>query len=275
MKMTATKRTELKETTMKKKTTFWFQRSTRGCAAALAIGLTGCGGSDSSSSGDQTINGASQQVAGATVSTFARVDSNNTVLMAGAQVPLAVLTNPPAAPGTGNAGALVTIAFPAQVQQSTYLNHFEMHWEPNGHPPAAFQVPHFDLHFYNQTVAQVAAVAPPDPTPPAADHVPAGYTYAGADQTVPQMGVHAVDPSQLQNGFTDVMIAGFYGGRMTFVEPMVTQAMLAQKQNFTLAVPRPAVLGLSTRYPTKFTATYDAGTNAYTFVFSDFVSVTQ
>ncbi len=272
----------MKETTMKKKTTFWSQRVTRGCTAALAaslafglaFGLAGCGGSGSSDNGTRMISGASQQVAGATVSTFARVDSNNTVLMAGARVPLTLLTNPPAEPGTGNAGALVTLAFPAQVQQSTYLNHFEMQWEPDGHPPAVFQVPHFDLHFYNQTVAQVAAVAPPDPMPPAADHIPAGYLYPGADQSVPQMGVHAVDPSQFQNGFTDVMIAGFYGGRMTFVEPMVTQAMLAQKQNFTLAVPRPAVLGLSTRYPTKFTATYDTGTNAYTFVFSDFVSVT-
>ena len=250
------------------------RRSSAVTATGLALGLAGCGGSGTSS-GNQTVAGASQLVSGATVSTYAQLDSNNTVLAAGALVPLTVLTNPPAAPGTGNAGAIVTLAFPAQVQQSTYLNHFEMHWEPSGHPPAVFQVPHFDLHFYNQTVAQVAAVAPPDPTPPASDHVPAGYTYPGPAQTVPQMGVHAIDPTQLQNGFTDVMIAGFYGGRMTFVEPMATQALLAQKKDFTLVVPRPAVLGLATRYPTKFTATYDAGSDAYTFEFSDFVSVTQ
>ena len=239
--------------------------------AGLALALAGCGGG---SSGNQMITGQSQQVAGGTVSTFALVDSNNTVLVAGAKVPLSVLTNP-SGTGTGNAGALATVAFPAQVQQSTYLNHFEMHWEPNGHPPAVFMVPHFDLHFYNQTVAQVAAVAPPDPTPPAADHIPAGYFYPGAAATVPQMGVHAVNPAQLQNGFTDVMIAGFYGGRMTFIEPMVTQALLAQKTNFTLAVPLPAVLGVATRYPTTFTATYDVATDSYTFLFSNFVTVAQ
>jgi hypothetical protein len=92
------------------------------------------------------------------------------------------------------------------------------------------------------------------------------------------MGVHAVAASELAPGappFLASMILGYYNGRMNFVEPMITQQALVNKQTITLAVPRPAVLGMATRYPTKFTATYSAELNAYQFVFTDFVNVTQ
>ncbi|MCA1597378.1 MAG: cytochrome C, partial [Chloroflexi bacterium] len=216
--------------------------------------------------------GQSQQVSGATVSTWGVLDSNNNVLQAGVTIPMAVINTPPSQAGTGPSGAIATLNFPAQVQSTTYLNNFDLDWNPQGHPPPVFQVPHFDFHFYNIPTSSVFQIQPPDTAVPAANRIPAGYVYPGVDQTVPQMGTHATNPADLTGTFTKVMIAGYYGGNMIFLEPMVTQALLQQRQSFSLNVPRPAVLGVNTLYPTTFSANYDPQADAYNFVWGNFVS---
>jgi hypothetical protein len=224
------------------------------------------------------------------------MDAANRVIESGVTVPFSLIQNPPTpvlnrvtrhaghdhradeVEAVGPAGAFVVVDFPDVVKQTTYLNHFELHWNPAGHPPDdIYGAAHFDLHFYNDTVAQVLAIAPPDPVAPASNRIPTGYVYAGAEQTVPQMGVHAVPLSDLAPGaeFSASMILGYYNGRMNFVEPMITQNTFLSKQAVTLTVPQPAVLGQATRYPTKFTATYDAAINAYQCTFSEFVNVSQ
>ena len=170
------------------------------------------------------------------------------------------------------------IDFPEEVQNTTFLNHYEMHWNPNGHEPERYAAPHFDFHFYNQDVAQVKAVTAPDTIAPNANQIPTGYVYPGVMATVPEMGVHAVAGSEFAPGappFSASMVLGYYKGKMTFVEPMITQAALLTKQTITLNIPRPEVLGQTTRYPTKFTAVYDAQLDAYQCTLSDFVTVTQ
>ncbi|MCY3304630.1 cytochrome C, partial [Acinetobacter pittii] len=49
-----------------------------------------------------------------------------------------------------------------------------------------------------------------------------------------------------------------------------TRELLLKKQNLSMSVPRPPVLGRRTLYPTQFNATYDSASNAYQFVFSGF-----
>jgi hypothetical protein len=272
--------------------------STASVIAALSFSLAGCGGGSNSTTlagPTRIVTGQSQVVSGATVTTWGRLDATDTVIAAGVTLPLSVLQNPPApvvnrgrhaghddreteTDTVGPAGAFIVTDFPAAVKQTTYLNHFEMHWNPDGHPPARYAARHFDFHFYNIPVAEVLAITPPDPVAPAANRIPEGYIYTGAQDTVPQMGVHAVDSSEFAPGappFLASMILGYYNGRMNFVEPMITQAALLNKQTITLNVPRPAVLGQATRYPTKFTATYNASLDAYECVFTDFVNVTQ
>lgn len=249
----------------------------------LVLSSSGCGGSDGETipapiSLTRRVEGASQAVSGATVKAWATLDANNTVQEVGVTLPMRVVMNPPT-DGSGPSGAAAVVAFPAEVQSSTYFDHFEMHWNPQGHPPAQrYGVPHFDFHFYSVTPQAVAAITPPDPTPPTADRVPAGYAYSGANQTVPQMGVHAVAGSEFAPNappFSASMVLGYYGGQMHFVEPMVTQDLMIRKQNFALTVPVPTTLGRSTRYPTRFTGIYDAGTDSYNLVFSNFVTTTQ
>ncbi len=223
--------------------------------------------------GSRLVTGDTQITSGAKVSTFARLAADGSVLEAGATVPFALVASPPAEEGPGPAGALVTLAFPPQVQSTTYFNHFELQWEPDGHPPPFTMVPHFDLHFYSIPPKEVLKVAAPDPQAPAADHLPPDYVYPGVNAVVPEMGVHARNPNEYQGVFTHVFIAGFFNGEMTFLEPALNETFLLQKVSYTQAVPQPAVLGHATRYPTTFTTTFDAAADAYTFVFSDFVPV--
>lgn len=237
---------------------------------AFIISLAGCGGG--TDTGSHFVPGGSQNVNGSNVSTWARVNPDNSVMSVGATIPFSLIQNPPGQPGGGPAGAIATLAFPAQVQSTTYFNHLELHWNPNGHPPAFTMLPNFDLHFYGVTPQEVLQVTSPDPMDPAADHVPSNYVYPPASDTVPEMGRHAHNPADYQGDFTKVMVVGFYNGQMTFLEPTLRQIYLQQKLNFTLSVPRPLVLGRATRYPTTFTATYDPVRDSYTFEFSDFVS---
>ena len=57
---------------------------------------------------------------------------------------------------------------------------------------------------------------------------------------------------------------------MHFVEPMVTQEMFLRRQNFSLPVPTPAVLGRSTNYPTDCVVLYDKDADALHIVFKGF-----
>jgi hypothetical protein len=71
------------------------------------------------------------------------------------------------------------------------------------------------------------------------------------------------------------MIAGFLpdASYMHFLEPMVTFDFLLLRQNFTLPVPQPAVLGRATQYPTEFGVLYDKDLDAYHTVFKGFESI--
>ncbi len=223
--------------------------------------------------GSAIVEGSSTTILGAKVSTWAKVAPGNVVQEVGVNLPMKIVIGPPSKPGTGPSGAIATLPFPAVVQQMAYFNHFEMQWNPHGHPPACcFGVPHFDFHFYAVPEDVVRQIGFLDPKAPTKDRLPAGFIYLGQKACVPQMGVHASRPGDMKpnKDFRSVMIAGFYNGNMHFVEPMITRAFLMKKQSFTLAVPRPATLGRETLYPTQFNGIFDPVKQEYRLVFSGF-----
>src|SRR5262249_21334292 len=99
--------------------------------------------------------------------------------------------------GSGPAGAIASLDFPALVQETTFFNHLEMQSNLHGHDtprgsvnPTRNSVPHFDFHFYGIAEEQVwgiPALSPPLP-PVAADLLPAGYIQPGP--SILQMGRH-------------------------------------------------------------------------------------
>lgn len=247
-----------------------------GCA--LVALCAACGGGD----GLPLTTGRSATVFGGTVSTWARLH-HGVVQEAGATVPLTTVINAPAAArqdhggGTGPAGAWCVLPFPDAVRETTFLDHFQLHWNPAGHPPDRYAAPHFDFHAYGIAEAQVRAIGPTDTNVPAADRFPAGYTSPASveeyqAQIVPEMGFHSLDLSELTSPtpFGATMVLGYYGGSLIFVEPMVTADRLLARESFTLAIPRPPVLGRTTLYPTRCEARFNASQQLYDFVFTAF-----
>ena len=80
------------------------------------------------------------------------------------------------------------------------------------------------------------------------------------------MGAHAVDtatPELRGDPFTSTFIYGYYNGRMTFVEPMISTAFLKTKTNFTAPVKQPAAYPRRGYYPTRYSVTYDPKREEY------------
>jgi len=144
-------------------------------------------------------------------------------------------------------------------------------WNPKGHPPPhVYTVPHFDFHFYLTSAAEVAKVkftGPKDPATQVADAglVPAGYKVI-PDTAVDNMGVHAVDlaaPEFHGKPFTATFIYGYYKGRLTFIEPMVTRAYLLTRPRASWKIKRPQRYSFPGAYPTGYGVRYEAARKAY------------
>ncbi|MGE5336864.1 MAG: hypothetical protein ACM3PU_03490, partial [Gemmatimonadota bacterium] len=155
----------------------------------------------------------------------------------------------------------------------TVVDHVVVNWESVGHPPPkVYDVPHFDFHFYTVSRAAQMKVAYKDEnesgTPgqqPPAELLPAGYIVPPGT-AVPQMGVHAVDPSSPEfqgKPFTATFIYGFNNKQQTFIEPMVTLAYLESKPSFSAPVKRPATYTRQGAYPSTYSVKYDAARNVY------------
>lgn len=212
---------------------------------------------------------------GVPVFTWAVYGKDGQLALAGATVPVKAFENAPLSATGETVGAQVE--FPADVQNSTMLNHIEIDWEPVGHAPVYF-VPHFDLHFYHPTIATINTVDCSDFTYPSADMFAPGYVMPPGNITCePQMGQHAVPAADFAPDFTftKTLIWGYYGGNVTFVEPMVTKATLLQRQSFEFDIPVMANLGPqgANREPTHFKARYVPGFDAYELEMSNFVTV--
>ena len=241
----------------------------KACFLAVAVAVLGCGGNDSNSV--TTVFGESQTIGALTARTSATL-VNGQVTEAVTIVPRGMLTPAPAQ-GTGPAGSFLSLDYPAEVQNTTFFNHIEVHYNPAGHPPMVFQVPHFDIHAYGITEAQVRAIPVPDTVAPAANRLPTGYMYDGVDRSIPEMGVHAMRHEDMADPFRQAMILGYSQGSMIFIEPMINANVFINKENVTQTILVPPVLGRATRYPTRFHATYDAGSDSYRFVYDQFVNV--
>jgi hypothetical protein len=249
---------------------------------AAAIAFICSGSVSTAGEAEKFIMGESAVIDGATVSTWARVNGGGKVIWVGLTLPLSLVENMPR-PGSGPAGAIATLNYPAVVQETTYFNHAEIHSNEHGHPANPryadvhrYEAPHFDLHFYAIPAAQVLTIpfVPPSPLLPtvAADRLPAGYGQP--EFSVLQMGRHCAPMTEFTA--TDLweatMLAGFLpdASAMHFIEPMLTREFLLKRQNFTLPVPKPAVLGRATRYPTECVAAHDKDADVYHIVFKGF-----
>jgi hypothetical protein len=169
------------------------------------------------------------------------------------------------------------LPLPKAVAAATGFDHVGVNWEPHGHPPALFMVPHFDFHFYTMDSAAVMAIDCDDVTKPST--VPAGYVLPDVEipgmgtlvgLCVPTMGMHAMLETEVADTapFGASMIVGYDRQEPVFVEPMIAQTKLLDKQSFALDVPM-VDAGAGVEWPKSFRAVYDDATQSYRFVFSE------
>ncbi|ARS37248.1 DUF5602 domain-containing protein [Pontibacter actiniarum] len=132
-------------------------------------------------------------------------------------------------PSLPNEMTVYTLGLPEGVELPPY-NHVMLDWNPQGHPPMEYVLPHFDVHFYTVPVAEREAVVPgPQGHTPEFEekYIPAGYV--SGMEVVPNMGVHWMDGSSPElNGevFTKTFIYGANNNKIIFYEPMLTLAYL-------------------------------------------------
>ena len=162
------------------------------------------------------------------------------------------------------------------------FDHVTLDWNPAGHEPAGlFDRPHVDVHFYLLTPSERDAISPADPeweaklaARPEPRYVPPGYVATPGG--VPRMGAHWIDtadPTYAPGGaFSEVLIYGFYDGRMGFVEPMLTEAFVGARQGVDEALAVPEAYPAPGHYPTRYTARYDADRGEYTVALTGLVS---
>lgn len=160
---------------------------------------------------------------------------------------------------------------PKEAAGSGY-NHCEVDWNPHGHDPLfAYGVPHFDFHFYMISMEEQAAVIPgPDTVTVAPQYIPKDYVTGVI--AVPNMGTHWADttaPEFHGQPFTATFIYGFYQGKMTFLEPMITKAFLETHPDFHLMIKQPQAFQRHGYYPTRVHLSFDNKKNEYVIAMED------
>jgi len=236
----------------------------------LALAIGAC-------SGERLVQGECRTVFGSDVCAWDRM-SGNTLVAFGATVPMRTIDSaPPEAPMVWPPVAEATIPLSQAAQAATGFDNITIFWEPHGHPPGPYLVPHFDFHFNTVSQADINAIDCTNLTKPA--ELPAAYEMTDVDipgmgtligLCVPTMGMHAMPGNELHSTapFEKTMIVGYYGGRPIFLEPMITRGALQARQTFSLAIPRVPNGQPNVRYPTQFVAEYDSTAQVFRFAFS-------
>ncbi len=242
--------------------------------AAFTVAVAGFTGCDDSVVAPQegTYYGNSFTLGNGTARSFVKIDASGNPTEVGLVMSEQAMNGLPAGDGHEghDHGSSLDIPMPPQASSTPY-DHIGLDWNPAGHPPGPYLLPHFDVHFYTVTRAQRTAmtgvgddsariVAPPD-----SKYLPTGYisTHEG----VPQMGMHWVDPTSPElNGatFTETMIWGSYDGKIVFQEPMITRDYLISKPNMSKNLKLPTDYqrtGLF--YPTTYNVRFNSSTNEY------------
>jgi hypothetical protein len=166
--------------------------------------------------------------------------------------------------GLPNAYSELELPLPNGADAAPYEN-VVLGWDPLGHNPTAYAVPHFDFMFFFMTPEELGMVQPgPDSVPVEPRYRPPDYAGVLAE---PAVGVHWGDtlaPELHGKPFGATFVYGFYRGDLSFVEPMVASSYFTSKLAFREAVKQPAAFRRRGYYPTSYVVKYDPKARTFT-----------
>lgn len=153
-------------------------------------------------------------------------------------------------------------------------------WNPEGHAPPPWELPHFDVHFYMMSQKEIAGIRIGpcgifincDDFKRAIKPVPAKYVHAehiSVKAAVGAMGNHLIDSKTPEMGkpprkFTHTWIFGAYDGRISFYEPMITLDYLKSRPNTCVPIKQPKAWQVGGYYATKYCMRHHGNTGATT-----------
>jgi hypothetical protein len=189
---------------------------------------------------------------------------------------------------------LWAVDFPKQAMETPF-KHIGINWNPKGHLPAPYALPHFDLHFYMITAAEREAIPAYSAAQqkfnnlPSYDYFPINYFCPGdtnkkapctigpprelGETAEAEMGLHWIDITAPELApvnpaiFTQTFIYGSFDGKVNFQEAMITLNFIKSTTNFSRSIPRPAKVQITGYYPKKFS--YQRKFGAYVFSLED------
>jgi len=158
---------------------------------------------------------------------------------------------------------------PVPKGNNTMVDHISFDFNAHGHePPGIYDVPHFDIHFYNISKGERAAIKPNTKEMellPSDEYIPVDYApIPGGD---PNMGKHWTDTTGTEfhgKPFDKTFIYGSYNGRFIFHEAMVALSYLQTKPNVTMAVKQQNKVQVGGYYPAAFSIRFDEEKQLYT-----------
>lgn len=211
---------------------------------------------------DRIFKGAVKQFQHGQAWSWYEVDANDKPLRLAVSIDKAAmqtLDRGTAGEGEHNHDNDIVVPFHPKALASTPFNHIGLGWNPHGHEPEfIYGLAHFDFHFYLSTPEEVDAIPPYEVDSskfknwPAPAYFPANYVNFGGG--VPKMGCHWLDitsPELSGQTFTQTFIYGSYDGKVTFYEPMITEAFILANPSFERSIPQPAKVQKTGYYPTK------------------------
>lgn len=221
-----------------------------------------------------TFYGPQVQLGNGKVRTFTRINHAGHPEEIGVEITEGALSGLPAE--GDHHGLSNPLTLHQKAREVTLFDHVSFDWNPGGHPPFFFSVPHFDIHFYMITMAErmeipaySPASAPMFNNLPTADYVPTNYAAGPGGE--PMMGKHWAPPPPTFLPFSKVMIWGSYEGRFIFTEPMVTLDYLLSGVNFSTPFSQPLKYAEAGNYPTVYNIYTDTKTNTRYISLSNFV----
>lgn len=158
---------------------------------------------------------------------------------------------------------------PVPKGNNTMVDHISFDFNAHGHePPGVYDVPHFDIHFYNISKSERAAIQQNTKEMellPSDEYVPIDYApIPGGD---PNMGKHWTDTTGNEfhgKPFDKTFIYGSYNGRFIFHEAMIALSYLQTKPNVSMEIKQQRKVQTGGYYPSSFSISFDEQKQLYT-----------